>query len=216
MDTTLTLRGILCFKTYHTKTKKNPIYRAWKCYALFVIHRSRQPHKGIMNTLNNPNLRSPELPIIIVFSLTVGSALALLPLTLEGFVMQLSLFGQEMFFNFVYVAIPSYLLCNFLIIYWLRLIYNGPYKDCVRYYCPLIAALYLLFSAAAVFGLYDESINAFINDVNFLEPEEKVMQISLVNNLRVLQSIVPMVMAGIAVTLITKFLETSSPLKHSN
>ncbi len=168
-----------------------------------------------MNTINNPHLRSPDLPIILVFSITVGVALALLPLTLEGFVMQLSLPGQKIFFNFVYVAIPSYLSFNFLIIYWLRLIYDGPYKDCVRYYCPLIGALYLLCSAAALFGLYDESINAF-NDAHFLELDEKVVQISLVENLRVLQFVVPTVMVGIAVTLITEFLKTSSPLKHSN
>ena len=38
-----------------------------------------------MNTINNPNIRSPILPIIFVFSLAVGGGLALLPPTLQEF-----------------------------------------------------------------------------------------------------------------------------------
>ncbi|WON72888.1 hypothetical protein [Nitrosospira sp. Is2] len=169
-----------------------------------------------MNTINNRNLlRSPELPIILVFSLTVSIALILLPFTLEGFVMQLSLSSQKMFYNVIYVGTASFLWFIFLIIYWLRLTYDGPYKDCVRHYCPLIGALYLLVSASGLFGLYDDSINAF-NGIHSLELDEKVVIASLVENLRALKFIIPVVMVGVAVNLITEFLKTSSPLKHSN
>ena len=124
--------------------------------------------------------------------------------------MQLSLPSRTMFFNVTYVAIASFLWLTFLIIYWLRLIYDGPYKDCVRHYCPLVGALHLLVSASALFGLYDDSLNA-VNDLRSLELDEKVVIASLVENLRALKFVVPVVMVGVAVNLITEFLKTSSP-----
>ena len=171
--------------------------------------------KVIIHTIKNPNIRSPFNPIILVFSLTVGVGLASLHFTLEGFVMQLSLPGQKMFFNFLYVASASFLWFIFVVIYWLRLIYDGPYKDCIRHYCLLIGALYLLWTASVLFGLYDDSIKAF-KGIHSLELDEKVMINSLVENLGTLQFIVPAVMLGVAINLITEFLKTTSPLKHSN
>jgi hypothetical protein len=91
-----------------------------------------------------------------------------------------------------------------------------PVSNASHYnYCPLIGALYLLWTASVLFGLYDDSIKAF-KGIHSLELDEKVMITSLVENLGTLQFIVPAVMLGVAINLITEFLKTSSPLKHSN
>jgi cytochrome c oxidase assembly factor CtaG len=168
-----------------------------------------------MNT-NKKHYLTPIHPILLIFSLTVSVALAVLPLTLEEFVMQLSLPGQKFFYNFFYFASALFSWSTFLLIYWFPLTYDRLHKDLVRRYCPLIGALFLLGNASYLFYFYDGSIKAFNGMYSGLKLDEKVMITSLVENLGTLKFIVPAVMLGVAINLITEFLKTSSPLKHSN
>lgn len=84
-----------------------------------------------------------------------------------------------------------------------------------KYYGLLYWALTLILGASFLFGLYNGSLEAFL-EIRGLKAEEAAVRTRLTDNLRTLVFVVPGVMLAIAANLITQFMNTQAPSERPN
>ena len=155
-------------------------------------------------TLNKRGIRS------LILTIVIGLVLAGLAPMLWEFLMQqrLSSANYEKIFNILFLAVALVFSFIFLVLYpVIRSKYAGPFEYYVKYLSPLAGAFFLILFASALFDLYDNLHNIFL-EMYGLTPEEKAVVTRLTENLNILRLVVPAVMLGVAANLITIFLHS--------
>lgn len=114
--------------------------------------------------------------------------------------------GWEIFFNVICFGVA--LTMGGFVIYMYR---EFPPK----FFGLLIWALFLSLGAAFTYGLYTSLLEAFMS-INSADTDVKAAGSRLADNMRLLSFVVPGLMLGVAVNLITAFLHAPKPLRSES
>jgi len=109
--------------------------------------------------------------------------------------------GWEIFFNIICFGI-AIMIGGFVIFMYRQF---QP-----KFYGLLLWALFLTLSAAFTYGLYSSMFETFL-DMTSTDPEILAAGSRLAENMKLLSFVVPGLMLGVAVNLITTFLQASNP-----
>ena len=109
----------------------------------------------------------------------------------------------ETFFNVIYIGLAFFIGAIPLALY-------SPGSRLL----DLLCAILLILGASLLFGLYSESRDMFLA-ARDLKPDEEIVRTNLSQTLYVLALVIPAVMLGVAVNLITAFLLAGTPLKRN-
>lgn len=154
----------------------------------------------MINVIYNRTIQKLVLILFMVLGLVVIVVNIVGPdrvtLALGGFLRQLSPSDGKILFNCIYYGL-AFILSGFVLYFY------------PQFHHDLFWGVVLILFASLLFGLYGESFEAFRVTKDALKPEEEAVRISLSENLRILAFVVPAVMLGVAVNLITQFLNAS-------